>query len=587
MKRTALLVAPIAGILAVGMAVPVATAAPTQTISFSSTAYQVTEGVSSATIELTRSASSGQATVSFTTSDGTATAGIDYTAVSSTVSFASGDGTATASVPILVDQVTGEPLETVNLALSSPSKGWSLGTNSATLTIREMAVPSAPTELTAAVLSESSDAYVHLAWTASATGPVTGYRMRSSTTSGGPYTALAIASGTEYDVTPAPSVNTYYVVRAVNADGAVSGYSNEALGAAFVPGSGLYWASWSDGRIGAANPDGTGRHTLVSGQVNPFGVAVDGSRVYWADTGADTIMAANLDGTGVTTLVSGLSHPYGVAVTASRLYWSDLVDGTINAADLGGTNQTNLVTGPYQPAAVAVTGSYLYWADVAGNGAIWRANLNGSGVTKLVSTQPYPFALAVDRTHLYWAEVGDNSAATGTINASDLNGSNVTVLVSGQAHPDGLAVDGSRLYWANANTGTIMQANLDGSTVRTIVSGQNLPTGVAVVPVDLHAVLRPGTAFPNATGYSDYDSSTAGRVIEVTVRRIAALAGKRVTVSVNATTVGTILVNSSGVAHRQWSTTRGQSVPAAAAGDRVRVRSASGTLVATSTYRRH
>jgi hypothetical protein len=72
----------------------------------------------------------------------------------------------------------------------------------------------------------------------------------------------------------------------------------------------------------------------------------------------------------------------------------------------------------------------------------------------------------------------------------------------------------------------------------------------------------------------------------VTVTHIAKLAGKRVTVFVNFKKVGTMRVSSTGRAHREWDTERGQYVPYASAGDPIRVRTASGKLVAKGIYRR-
>lgn len=113
------------------------------------------------------------------------------------------------------------------------------------------------------------------------------------------------------------------------------------------------------------------------------------------------------------------------------------------------------------------------------------------------------------------------------------------------------------------------------------------PTANAATEVDLHAVLSHGDAFPNATGHSEYDrSGTANRDVEVTVRHIVRLAGTRLVVVVNNKRVGTMRVNSSGAAHREWDTERGQYVPYAAAGDPVRVRVLDGPLVATGRYHR-
>lgn len=119
-----------------------------------------------------------------------------------------------------------------------------------------------------------------------------------------------------------------------------------------------------------------------------------------------------------------------------------------------------------------------------------------------------------------------------------------------------------------------------------VAAGGVAPAASVAAEVDLHAVLSHSTAFPNATGHSDYERGSAGREVEVTVRHIAKLAGKRVTVYVNYKKVGTMLVNGYGVAHREWDTDRGQYVPYAAAGDPVRVRTASGTLIASGTYHR-
>jgi hypothetical protein len=74
--------------------------------------------------------------VDFTTSDGTATVGSDYTSVTQTLTFADGDATdKTVTIPILDDALI-EGDETVNLMLSNPTGGASLGTpSSAVLTI--------------------------------------------------------------------------------------------------------------------------------------------------------------------------------------------------------------------------------------------------------------------------------------------------------------------------------------------------------------------------------------------------------------------------------------------------------------------
>jgi sugar lactone lactonase YvrE len=425
--------------------------------------------------------------VTVTSSDGTAVAGTDYTAVSTTVSFPRGQSGVSVCTPILLDHVAGESDETVTFTLSNVTgRGWALGSQTtATLTIHEMARTSPPRELTADLVSMTVTVpYVHLAWYPPLDGTAVTYVVLSGPSSSGPYTVLDTTNATSYDVTPAPEVDTYYFVEARNADGTDSDDSNQAFSEGFVPGTGLFWAAYSNGTIRTANPDGSGAHGLVPGDGGAFGVAVDSTHLYWADTGADAIMRSDLDGTNVTTLVTDAanSHPYGVAVDATHVYWTDMQSQLIKRADLDGTNVTTLIdgTGQLQPAAIAIDGTYLYLGDVAGNGRIMRATLNGTGLTTLVDTDPYPFAVAVDSGHIYWAVTGSNEGATGAIWRSSLTGTSAAAIVTAQAHPAGIAVDSTHIYWANANNGTINRSGLDGSSPTAIITGAGSWGGVAV-----------------------------------------------------------------------------------------------------------
>jgi hypothetical protein len=115
------------------------------TVQFDPASYAVGEAASTSTITLTRTdGSDGAISVDFASSDGTAAS--DYTATSGTLDFAAGETSETFTVPILND-AGDEPDETVNLTLSNPTRGASLGGQiTAVLTITDDDPPNeAPT----------------------------------------------------------------------------------------------------------------------------------------------------------------------------------------------------------------------------------------------------------------------------------------------------------------------------------------------------------------------------------------------------------------------------------------------------------
>jgi hypothetical protein len=130
---------------------------------FSSAAYNVNEGTSTATITVTRiGGSSGAVSVNYATSNGTATAGNDYTASSGVLNFAAGETTKSFTIPITND-ATVEGSETINLALSNPTNGATLGSqNTALLTIQDddVAVPPPTGSFTKVNVASGIDAII-------------------------------------------------------------------------------------------------------------------------------------------------------------------------------------------------------------------------------------------------------------------------------------------------------------------------------------------------------------------------------------------------------------------------------------------
>jgi hypothetical protein len=112
-------------------------------LQFSSTAYDINESAGSASIVVTRSSGSdGAVSVDYSTGNdtavgGAATDGADYSFTNGTLNFAAGITTSRFSVPI-VDDTDVEAIETLNLALTNPDGGATLGaSNTAVLAIAD------------------------------------------------------------------------------------------------------------------------------------------------------------------------------------------------------------------------------------------------------------------------------------------------------------------------------------------------------------------------------------------------------------------------------------------------------------------
>jgi hypothetical protein len=107
------------------------------TLQLGAATYNVNEDAGNITIPVSRTGGSGGAvSVVFSTGGGTAVAGTDYTSVTQTLNWADGDtSTRNVTIPIL-DNPEASGDEIVNVILSSPTSGASLGTPSnAALTI--------------------------------------------------------------------------------------------------------------------------------------------------------------------------------------------------------------------------------------------------------------------------------------------------------------------------------------------------------------------------------------------------------------------------------------------------------------------
>ena len=100
---------------------------------------------------------------------------------------------------------------------------------------------------------------------------------------------------------------------------------------------------------------------------------------------------------------------------------------------------------------------------------------------------------------------------------------------------------------------------------------------------ELHAIIHASGAHPSARGDASYEVDHGVRELEVHLRGVPELAGHRLVVRVHGARMGTVTVSAAGTAHLD----RHRGVGACAAGDRVRVRTAGGTLVGGGTLHRH
>ena len=119
---------------------------PPGMLAFGAAETSAQEGGPPASVAVTRTGgTSGGVSARVQTSDGSATAGADYAPVDATVSFADGDAAPKSVAVPLVDDAAIEEPETINLALSQPTGGASLGAPSAaTLTVLDDDLPPGP-----------------------------------------------------------------------------------------------------------------------------------------------------------------------------------------------------------------------------------------------------------------------------------------------------------------------------------------------------------------------------------------------------------------------------------------------------------
>jgi len=103
-------------------------------------------------------------------------------------------------------------------------------------------------------------------------------------------------------------------------------------------------------------------------------------------------------------------------------------------------------------------------------------------------------------------------------------------------------------------------------------------------PASITTTLKGGAAFPAASDKAKFTHEAGNRELEVEIEHARRLAGRRLTVFVAGTKVGTMVVGRLGNAHLNRSTQLGQAVPRVSAGTGVSVHTAAGVIVAKGRF---
>jgi len=121
-----------------------------------------------------------------------------------------------------------------------------------------------------------------------------------------------------------------------------------------------------------------------------------------------------------------------------------------------------------------------------------------------------------------------------------------------------------------------------GGLVAAAVGTGIMSTQAQAVEVDLAATMHATATYPSARGHAEYESGHEGREFEMSLVGLRPLAGHRVVVRVHGDVVAKPLVGPRGRVHVD----RHAGVPRMVAGNVVRVRTVSGTLVSSGTLHR-
>lgn len=195
----------------------------------------------------------------------------------------------------------------------------------------------------------------------------------------------------------------------------------------------------------------TGGPTLLAMPMAPTFIVLDASSMY-TTTNTGDVERIPKPGSSFATLISGESNPGGIAIDATRIYWTETVAGTgaVRACSLPScTSVVTLVGNQDQPSAIAVDATGVYWTTTT---AVWGAALDGSNAHVLAANeQPSCCGIAVRDGDVYWTDDLD----PGRVLKLAKSGGSPIELATDQHNAATVTVDATYAYWTTRGDGTV------------------------------------------------------------------------------------------------------------------------------------